>query len=132
LGGFDSFGFRLINKQSREFTRNQYQRNVWQYDNGSTSMKMFDTYRRMNPSVVTNASQMSVTYKLRSDLISAANFNWLRELIGSPEVYMFQNGFYFPVNIRTNNWEQKIKYLDKTNVLELDVEYSRKLNGQFR
>lgn len=132
LGGFDSFGFRLINKQSRDFTRNTYQRNVWQYDNGSTSMKMFDSYRRMNAGVITNASQMAVTYKLRSDMISAANFNWLRQLIASPEVYMFENGYYFPVIIRTSNWEQKIKYIDKMNVLELDVEYSRKLNGQFR
>ena len=65
-------------------------------------------------------------------MISAANYNWLRELIGSPEVYMYQNGYYFPVIIKTSNWEQKIKYSDKMNVLELDVEYSRKLNGQFR
>jgi hypothetical protein len=70
--------------------------------------------------------------KLRSGYLSVTDYNWLRDLIVSPEVYMTRQGYYFPVRIKTNNWEQRVQYADKTNFLELEIESSIKIYSQFR
>jgi hypothetical protein len=132
LGGYESMTFRLVNKQSRQVESKAYRRNPFQYNAGTTSMRRFNANNVANPGDVQYSTEQSVSYKLRSGYINTVDWSWLRELIVSPEVYMYQNGYHFPVRIKTNSWDERVKYADKMNFLDLEIESSVKVYSQFR
>lgn len=128
LGGYDSFTFRLANRQSIEGERKSMESLPWTLQSGS--MKKFDTFRKINPGTISYSVKQSVRYKLVSDYITAADYNWLRELIFSPEVYLEQSGYYYPVMIKDSSWEEKLR-VDKVVNLTLQIELGN-INSQYR
>lgn len=130
LGGYDTFTFRLVNKQESTGERKNYERSGWEFS--SDAMSRYDAYNRMYAGARTYSVMQSVVFRLTSDWLTETDHNWLRELIMSPEVYLEKSGYYYPVTIGTNNWQQKIRNVDKTFNLTLDVNYSKKVNSQFR
>lgn len=132
LGGYDSLTFRLVNKQSRSVDKKEYQQMHWSYNAGSTSMRTYNTNNVINAGNIPFSTNQQTTFKLRTDYLNATDWTWSRDLIASPEIYMKQGNYYYPVTIRTSNWEEKLKYVDKMNFLEIDIEYSRTINSQFR
>jgi hypothetical protein len=130
LGGYDTFTFRLVNKQESTGERKNYERSGWEF--ASDAMSRYDAYNRMYAGARTFSVMQSVVFRLTSDWLTETDHNWLRELIMSPEVYLEKNGYYYPVTIGTNNWQQKIRNVDKTFNLTLDVNYSKKVNSQYR
>ncbi len=130
LGGYDTFTFRLVNKQESLGERKNYDRPGWEFT--SDTMNRYDAYKRIYAGMRTYSVQQSVTLKLTSDFLTQTDHEWLKELIMSPEVYLEKAGFYYPVTISTNNWEQKIRNVDKTFNLTLDVNFSKKINSQYR
>lgn len=132
LGGYDTLMFRAVNRESRSMESKSYQQMNWQYNSGTTSMRTYDTYKRINPGGVKYAVNQTVNYALKSDYLNQTNYNWVKELIGSPEVYMEVNGYYYPFNISTTNWQQKLRVADKMFNLEIEGEVNQKINSQFR
>lgn len=132
LGSYDTIFFRAVNRESRTMESKLYQQMNWQYNAGSTSMRNYNIFNVMNPGGVKYAVNQSVTYSLKSDYLNQTNYNWVKELIASPEVYMEVNGYYYPFNITTSNWQQKYKFADKMFNLEIEGEVNQKINSQFR
>lgn len=131
LGGYDTFKFRAVNRENRNIQSKGYEQMNWQYNAGSTSMREYNTYNVINPGQIKYAVEQSVAYSLKSDYVNQTNYNWLKQLIGSPEVYMEVNGYYYPFNITTSNWQQKYNFADKMFNLEIEGEV-KKINSQFR
>lgn len=119
LGGYDSFNFRMINKQNITGERKTY--NSMPYSISSGNMVKYDASRKINPTNVAYAVKQGVKYKLTSDFINVTDYNWLKELVFSPEVYLESGGYYYPVTINTSNWEEKIRF-DKMFNLVLEIE----------
>lgn len=132
LGSYDTLFFRAVNRESRSMDSKLYQQMNWQYNAGTTSMRSYDSFKRINPGGVKYAVNQSVNYSLKSDYLNQTNYNWVKELIASPEVYMEVGGYYYPFNITTSNWQQKYKFADKMFNLELEGEVNQKINSQFR
>lgn len=130
LGGYDSFMFRAVNRQQRNIERKQYERMNWQLN--STQMRQYDAFNRMYEGSNVYTVQQGVSFKLQSDYINETDFTWMQELIASPEVYMEQSGFYYPIAIKSTSWEQKYRVADKMFNMILEVDYGRKLNSQYR
>jgi hypothetical protein len=130
LGGYDSFMFRAVNRQSRSIDRKQYERLNWQLN--SSTMQQYDANKRMYEGANVYAVQQSVSFKLQSDFINQTDFTWMNELMASPEVYMEQGGYYYPIAVKTTSWEEKIRAADKIFNMTLEVDYGRKINSQFR
>lgn len=130
LGGYDSFMFRAVNRQSRSIERKQYERTNWQLN--SSAMQQYDTYNRMYEGANVYAVQQGVSFKLQSDYVNQTDFTWLSELIASPEVYMEQGSYYYPVAMKTSSWEEKIRAADKMFNMTLEVDYGKKINSQYR
>jgi hypothetical protein len=97
-------------------------------------MSRTDNYGRFNGGSVQFATAQTITYKLTSDWLNLTEYNWIKELIGSPEVYMEDttNGGYIPVKISTSSWTEKKRYADKVYNLELDIEFGSKAYSQYR
>jgi hypothetical protein len=130
LGGYDSFAFRLVNKQSSQVERKLFNQLQSQYNSGS--MTKYDSYKKINGGSYSFNVNQSISYKLTSDYINATNYLWLKDLISSPEVYLEQAGYYYPVAIKSNTWEEKNRVADKMFNFDLNIEFSQKLNSQYR
>jgi hypothetical protein len=124
--------FRLVNKESRNVESKQYEGNKWRYNSSAVAMRSYDDYNRINPGATKYVVEHSTSYKLRSNYLNVTDYNWLAELIQSPEVYFEQGGYYYPVVTMTSNWEEKKRIADKMFNLELDVQIANKKYSQFR
>lgn len=132
LGGYDTMHFRLVNKESRQTESKQYEGNKWRYNSSATAMRTYDDYNRINPGATKYVVEHTTSYKLRSNYLNVTDYNWLAELIQSPEVYFEQGGYYYPIVTMTSNWEEKKRIADKMFNLELDVQIANKKYSQFR
>jgi hypothetical protein len=130
LGGYDTKAFRLVNKQEATSERKSYDRPGYEFINDAVGRA--DANKRVYAGKQNYAISQAVTFKLTSDWCSETDYNWLRELINSPEVYMERGGYYYPVVIGTTQWQQKYRQVDKMFNLSLDVVYSRRANSQYR
>ena len=61
--------------------------------------------------------------KLTSDWVSAATFNWLLELIESPEVYLHEGSERIAVQGIEGEWQEKRTEVDTVFNLELTIEF---------
>ena len=132
LGGYDTMRFRLVNKESRQTESKQYEGNKWRYNSSAVAMRSYDDYNRINPGATKYVVEHSTSYRLRSNYLNVTDYNWLAELIQSPEVYFEQGGYYYPIVTMTSNWEEKKRIADKMFNLELDVQIANKKYSQFR
>lgn len=130
LGGYDSFTFTAVNRQNRSFERKAYEQMNWQLN--TNTMQNYDAYKRINEGGSVFAVQQDISFRLQSDYINQTDYTWLNELIGSPEVYLENGGYHYPVQIKTANWDEKIRAADKMFNLQLEVGYGRKINSQYR
>lgn len=129
LGGYDTMNFTLVNRESRNIERKSFEQADWQYS--SNYMQRVNQYNIFNGGSVQFATQQNITYKLTSDWLSLTEYNWIKDLIGSPEVYMQDGDYYIPVKVNTNSWNEKKRYADKMYNIELDIEVG-KAYSQYR
>lgn len=130
LGGYDTFGFRAVNRQTNAYERKQFERSNWQLN--TSTMQQYDAFKRMYEGANVFSVKQNISFKLQSDYVNERDYTWLNELIASPEVYLSKDGYYYPIAIKTANWEQKIRNADKMFNMTLEVDYGRTLNSQYR
>jgi len=61
--------------------------------------------------------------KLTSDWVDVPTFNWLLEMLESPEIYLYENGERITVQNVEGNWEEKRTDTDKIFNLEVNLEF---------
>jgi hypothetical protein len=66
---------------------------------------------------------MTQVTTLNSNFITEEEAQWLKQLINSPRVWMFDTQL-IPINVRTSEYEQKYHINDKAFNLTLEVEHS--------
>jgi hypothetical protein len=60
LGGYESFGFRLVNKEVRNYERQEYSLDKYQYVSSALAMRQYDSYNRINPGSVSLYTKQDV------------------------------------------------------------------------
>jgi hypothetical protein len=132
VGGYETFHFTLVNRQSRSIERQSFERLQYEYESATTAMDMVDAYGRLYGGTIPFTTKQKLTYKLISDWVNFTDYNWLKELIASPEVYLQRGNQFVPVNISTTSWQEKKRFADKTFNLELDIDVAYQINSQYR
>lgn len=133
FGGFDTYHFTGPTRKAVEVERTTYQqlgqvtnfsylREYTPWDGGNV---FADTITQYN-------TRHTWTRKLTSGYIDDATHEWLWQLITSPQVYLEDNGYFYPVLIKTNNWGQRKTRYDKMYNLELEVIMGRQVFSQSR
>jgi hypothetical protein len=118
LGGFDYFNFTKVSKRSEEIERKFFKQNPENLS--SVGVINYSISDRQKVQYYT-ASKPKM--KLTSDWIDADKFNWLLELIESPEIYLHENNQRIPVKNIEGNWEEKRSKVDKLFNLEVNLEF---------
>lgn len=129
LGGFDTFQFRLVNRQSRQFERKKYEQLGWALS--GTTMTRSDAFKKVRGGDVQFSTKQMVKYTLTSDYVNETDYNWLRELLSSPEVYYERDGYYYPVTITEAAWQEKKRINDKLFNLTINIDIAT-VNSQYR
>jgi len=117
LGGFDSFRFDKVRRDNYSIERKQYKSNpytlgaTYAYETSSFKLKTYDTLSTHR-------------VKLFSNWITEQQSEWLRDLIESPVVFMYDGITLVAVNVDTNTYEVKRHVQDKVFNIEFDVVYS--------
>lgn len=127
LGGFDYFNFTKVSRHSEEIERKFFQTTP----NDLSSTGAID-YSIANREKVQYYTKSMPKMKLTSDWVDCNTYNWLLELIESPEVYLMDsyiapNGSTeirrIPIKNIEGNWEEKIISVDKVFNLEVNLEF---------
>jgi hypothetical protein len=131
-GAFETMSFDAVNKQIAAIERKQYKRQGIELGSASVSEFSSSDYTGFGETYVfstkdtTFYTKQDYSYKLTSDWVNETDYNWLKQLIASPLVYtdVYTPGditIYYPVQIKTATWEQKLNYSDKMFNLELEI-----------
>ena len=118
LGGFDYFNFTKVSKRSEEIERKFFKQNPENLS--SVGVINYSISDRQKVQYYTSSKPKM---KLTSDWIDADKFNWLLELIESPEIYLHENNQRIPVKNIVGNWEEKRSKVDKIFNLEVNLEF---------
>jgi hypothetical protein len=130
LGGWDTFGFNLVNNRNTEFNRRAFKR--MQYQLSGDEMTNSDAFNRYNEGTINFSIEHRDGYRLISDYVREQDHNWLAQLVASPIVYLEVQGAYFPVIVTDNNYEYKMEKSDQLFNLEMGIEINKYVNSQYR
>ena len=131
LGGFDSFNFLARSQQKSTVKRTSYTKAQDVITAGGL------TYSHEDLGSMDYYVRSTDKIKLRSEFLTGEENTWLKELIESPNVLWETtdtdgNVVFFSVKVTSNNWTRKEILLDKTFILELDIEVSMQNTRQRR
>jgi hypothetical protein len=116
LGGFDTFNFTKVSRKSETIERKFYKQNA---DNMVAGVIDYSLADKVKTQYYTKSSPK---IKLNSDNLSVDVYNWLLELIESPEIYLWENGERIAIQNITSDWEEKRADTDSVFNLEIDLE----------
>lgn len=134
FGGYDTFSFRLLNRQQKSFKRTTYQ--TADYQRSGTSMAFKNSSGVHYGGVQALATQIDWSYLVTSDYVSAIDYALGSELLASNEVYLHLiNGGtsdYYPIVMKDTNYQEKVSTSDKLFNYQLQFDLGQKQYSQFR
>jgi hypothetical protein len=131
LGGFDSIDFRKLSRKTYDLEKKTYVQQPFRID-GSGLLSYANAGGVVNDTITTYSSQLKQKMKLSTDLLTDVEWQWLKELVFSPLVYLQDGNYKVPVNITATDYEEKKFVNDRLNSLQIDIEFGVQLNAQYR
>lgn len=124
-GMFDTARFNLAQKKIMSIDRKSFQQNEYKLNN--TSVDYYDSNYVYRESKINFNTKTNWTYKLTMEYPSNADYEWLSELMDSPQIYAEIDGNYYPVTIKGTNYEYMVYQNDglKELVVEIEVNQTR-------
>ena len=129
LGGFDYFNFTQVSRHSEEIERKFFKQNANDLNTDGTI-----SYSISNKEKVQYYTRSMPSIKLVSNWVSYETFNWLLEMIESPEIYLIDSftndktgavsNRRVPIKNIKENWEEKREDTDQLFNLEINLEFS--------
>jgi len=119
LGGFDGFNFTKVSRRSEEIERKFYKQNPDNMNSGTGVI----SYSQANKQKTQYYTKSIPKMKLTSDWVDVDTFNWLLEMIESPEVYLYESGKRITVQNIEGEWQEKRTNVDSVFNLEVTIEF---------
>jgi hypothetical protein len=130
LGMFDTAIFDLASRQTMDVQRKGFEKRDYTY--GATSVNYFDANKKYVDSKVNYLNIKDYSYKLTMNAPTDAEYEWLDELIDSPQVYFELDGYYYPVSIKNNNYEYSKYVNNRLRVFEVEIDINQTRYSQLR
>jgi hypothetical protein len=130
FGGYDSYVFRLLSRESQKVSRSTYKTN--EYRRVGTTMAHKASSGVHFGGNQAFAGNVQYGYKVVSDYLSAADYELGSQLIASNEAYLYRGDDYYPIIMRETSWEEKVDTADKMFNYELNFDLGVKQQTQYR
>jgi hypothetical protein len=126
-GMFDTARFKCANRLMMNINRKSFERKDVVFDNDKVR---FGKGRTFNERKINFDGVIGYSYKLTMDFITDAEYEWLSELIYSPQVYLCntENGYLYPVTIKNTDYEFVKHRYDQLRSLQIDIELNQNKN----
>lgn len=129
LGGYDSYIFSKASRKSYTTEKKSFNQRNYNIVEGNYSLY---NGRFVNDNAITYNSSFKEKWNLNTDIIDESTYSWLAELITSPQVFYYDNGYYYPIQITDTNYEFKKWINDRAFNLNLNIEFGDTFNTQYR
>lgn len=123
FGMFDTARFSLASTKVMNIERKSFQRNDYTYYNGS--VQYFDDNNVYKESKINYNSKSNWIYKLTMNYPTDQEYEWLAELMDSPQIYAEIDGAYYPVTLKATTYEYFKYQNDKLKEFTLDIEMNQ-------
>jgi hypothetical protein len=120
LGMFDSAKFDLASRLNMNVTRKNFTKR--DYKLNSTSVNYYDANNKYVSSNINYLNKKDHSYRLTMNAPTDAEFEWLSELIDSPQVYFELDGYYYPVTLKIDNFEYSKYVNNRLRVFEVEID----------
>lgn len=130
LGSYESFTFDLVSQKSYSFDRKTFGQLSYEitdagsvsYGNGLVKREQVKTFNnRINEQIKCFSNGLSDEYHF-----------WLQELMYSPEIYIYEQGYFIPVTIEESNYQPSQFLVNELQGVEVTFKYSDQQFSQFR
>ena len=130
LGMFDTAKFDLASRLSMDVQRKSYEKR--DYTLGASSVTYYDANKKYVDSKVNYLNKKDHAYKLTMNAPTDSQFEWLAELIDSPQVYFELDGYFYPVSIKNTNFEYSKYVNNRLRVFEVEIDINQTRFSQLR
>ena len=130
LGMFDTAKFDLASRLSMDVQRKSYEKRDYTF--GASSVNYYDANKKYVDSKVNYLNKKDHAYKLTMNAPTDSQFEWLAELIDSPQVYFELDGYFYPVSIKNTNFEYSKYVNNRLRVFEVDIDINQTRFSQLR
>jgi hypothetical protein len=129
-GMYDTMRFSGVSKLMMDVERKGFERKDYNFN--GTAVEYMSAANRYYESKINYSNKMEWGYKLNTDNLTDAEFQWAEELIYSPQILLEVDGYYYPVTIKNNNYEQSKYVNNKMKNLEIDFELNQTRRSHLR
>jgi len=123
FGMFDTARFNLASRLTMDVERKTFEQRNYTFNN--SSVDYYNSQNVYNESKINYGSKSNHSYKLTMDFPTDAEYQWLAELIVSPQIYAEIDGNYYPVSIKSNNYEYSTYTNNRLKALEIDIDLNQ-------
>jgi hypothetical protein len=129
-GMYDTATFDLLSRLTSDVERKAFtQRDFRQ---GPSSVTYFDANNVYNETKTNYENREVLSLRLTMDAPTDNEFTWLSELITSPQIYMEQDGYYYPVTLKNNTYEYSKYINNRLRPFEVDIDINQTRQRQLR
>lgn len=132
LGGFESMCFNKVSRTSYDIERKSFSKLPYSVNSSTGVIEYHNAGNVVNEIKNVYASLQGKKMKFNTDLLTDAEWVWLKELVFSPDVFVTIGSFIVPITITQTNYEEKKFITDRLNPLQIEVDFGAMLNTQFR
>ena len=130
LGMFDTAKFDLASRLTMDVQRKSFEKR--DYTLGASSVTYYDSNKKYVDSKVNYLNKKDHAYKLTMNAPTDDQYEWLAELIDSPQVYFELDGYFYPVSIRNTNFEYSKYVNNRLRVFEVEIDINQTRFSQLR
>jgi hypothetical protein len=130
LGMFDTAKFDLASRLTMEVQRKTFEKR--DFTLGASSVSYFDANKKYVDSKVNYLNKKDHSYRLTMNAPTDSQYEWLAELIDSPQVFFELDNYFYPVIIRNNNFEYSKYVNNRLRVFEVDIDVNQTRFSQLR
>lgn len=130
FGMFETAAFNKSQRLTMDVERKSYTKRDYTF--GSTSVDYYNANKVYNESAINFGSKVNHAYKLTMDYMNDEGWEWVSELIVSPQIYMELDGSFYPVAIKETNFEYSKIQNNQLRVFEVNVDINQPRNGYRR
>ena len=129
-GGYETMLFNKVSRKSYAVERKTYQQ--LPYRVSSSGVVSVKTGNVMYQQKTDFAGRFTEKMKLNTDWLSDTDYQWLAQLVTSPNVYVEDSGTIYPVSISSTNYEFKQHIVDGLINLMIEVDFATSYKTQFK
>ena len=130
LGMFDTARFGLASKLNMEVTRKGFEKRDYSF--GASSVNYFDATNKYLSSKVNYLNKKDHSFKLTMEAPTDEEYQWLAELIDSPQIYFELDGYFYPVSLKAPNYEYSTYVNNRLRVFEVEIDLNQTRYSQLR